>query len=53
MIEIVDVRLNKQRIKTGEQVIATIEVRETVDFPFDYPYDFPVSYSGIALPEGE
>lgn len=52
MIEIVDVKLSKSTVKTGEQVIITIGIRETVDFPFDFPFDYPVSWTGVALPEG-
>lgn len=46
MIEIVDVKLSKQTVKTGEQIIITIGIKETLDYPYDYPYDYPITYVG-------
>ena len=51
MIEIVNVELSKQTAKTGEQVIVTMEIRETVGYPYKYPYKYPKSYTGVALPQ--
>ena len=46
MIEIVDVNLSKMTVNTGEKIVVSIGIRETVDFPFDYPYDYPIAYVG-------
>ena len=46
MIEITEVNLSKQTAETGEMVIVTIVVRETLDYPYDYPHDYPIVYVG-------
>lgn len=46
MIEIKDVRLSKNTVKTGEKVVVTIGIEETVDFPYKYPYKYPISHTG-------
>lgn len=46
MIEITSVDLSKKEVKTGEKVVVTIGIQETVDYPFDYPYDYPIAYAG-------
>ena len=52
MLEFTDVKISKNPCKTGEKIVISVGIRETVDYPYDYPYDYPVSWTGTALPEG-
>lgn len=52
MLEFTDVKISKNPCKTGDKIVISVGIRETVDFPFDFPFDFPVSWTGTALPEG-
>ncbi len=51
MIEIMNVELSKKTVKTGEQIVISIEIKETTRYPYKYPYKYPKNYTGIALPE--
>lgn len=51
MLEITEINLSKNTVTTGEKFTISVEIMETLDYPYDYPYDFPVAYTGIAEPE--
>lgn len=37
-------------VATGEKFTISVQIQETVDYPYDYPYDYPISYTGAAKP---
>lgn len=51
MLEITEIKLSKNTVVTGEKFTISVEIQETVDYPYDYPYDFPVAYTGTAESE--
>ena len=48
MLKITDVKLSKNTVATGEKFTISVQIQETVDYPYDYPYDYPISYTGTA-----
>jgi hypothetical protein len=50
MLKITDVKLSKNTVATGEKFTISVQIQETVDYPYDYPYDYPISYTGTAKP---
>ena len=40
MLKITDVKLSKNTVATGEKFTISVQIQETVDYPYDYPYDF-------------
>ena len=50
MLKITDVKLSKNTVATGEKFTISVQIQETVDYPYDYPYDYPISYTGAAKP---
>ena len=53
MLKITDVKLSKNTVATGEKFTISVQIQETVDYPYDYPYDYPISYTGTARKSGE
>ena len=43
-------KLSKNSCRTGELIVISASITETVDYPYDYMYDYPVSNTDIALP---
>ena len=43
MLKITDVKLSKNTVATGEKFTISVQIQETVDYPYDYPYDYPIS----------
>ena len=50
MLKITDVKLSKNTVETKEKFTISVEIQETLDYPYDYPYDYPISYTGTAKP---
>ncbi|MEE1560559.1 MAG: hypothetical protein UF208_04920 [Coprococcus comes] len=51
MLKITDVKLSKNTVATGGgKFTISVQIQETVDYPYDYPYDYPISYTGTAKP---
>ena len=50
MLKITDVIVSKNTVATGEKFTISVQIQETVDYPYDYPYDYPISYTGTAKP---
>ena len=42
MLKITDVKLSKNTV--------SVQIQETVDYPYDYHYDYPIAYTGTAKP---
>lgn len=38
------------RSPNDEPFTISVQIQETVDYPYNYPYDYPISYTGTAKP---
>ena len=50
MLKITDVKLSKKTVATEEKYTISVQIQETVDYPYDYHYDYPIAYTGTAKP---
>ena len=48
MLKITDVKLSKNTVATEEKFTNSVQIQETVDYPYDYHYDYPIAYTGTA-----
>ena len=48
MLKITDVKLSKNTVATEEKFTISVQIQETVDYPYDY--DYPIAYTGTAKP---
>ena len=50
MLKITDVKLSKNTVATGEKFTISVQIQETVDYPYDYHYDVSWICTGTAKP---
>ena len=50
MLKITDVKLSKNTVATEEKFTISVQIQETVDYPYDYHYDYQIAYTGTAKP---
>ena len=50
MIYITDVQLSKNACKTGEKIVISVGIYESIVYPRNYPHNYPITHRVIALP---